>query len=90
MFLKLINEKFSIINFIVCTATIFTMLEIGTKVSALSIFVLLALSFILAGIKMFTKERKTIYKQFIAISLMIIFSFSFVAYTPAGRTQTLA
>lgn len=84
-FWKLINEKFSIINFIVCIATIFTMLEIGTKVSALSIFVLLALSFILAGIKMFTKERKTIYKQFIAISLMIILSFSFVAYTPAGK-----
>ena len=84
-FWKLINEKFSIINFIVCIATIFTMLEIGTKVSALSIFVLLALSFILAGIKMFTKERKTIYKQFIAISLMIILSFSFVANTPAGK-----
>lgn len=88
-FWKLINEKFSIINFIVCIATIFTMLEIGTKVSALSIFVLLALSFILAGIKMFTKERKTIYKQFIAISLMIILSFSFVAYTPAGKNTNI-
>lgn len=84
-FWKLINENFNIINIIVCVATIFAMLEIGTKVSALSIFVLLGLSFVLAGIKMFTKGRKTIYKQFIAISLMIILSFSFVAYTPAGK-----
>lgn len=84
-FWKLINEKFNIINIIVCVATIFAMLEIGTKVSALSIFVLLGLSFVLAGIKMFTKGRKTIYKQFIAISLMIILFFSFVAYTPAGK-----
>ena len=59
-FWKLINEKFSIINFIVCIATIFTMLEI-----------------------------KTIYKQFIAISLMIILSFSFVAYTPAGKNTNI-
>lgn len=84
-FWKLINENFNIINIIVCVATIFAMLEIGTKVSALSIFVLLGLSFVLAGIKMSTKGRKTIYKQFIAISLMIILSFSFVAYTPAGK-----
>ena len=84
-FWKFINEKFSIINIIVCVATIFAMFEIGTKVSALSILILIGLTFILAGIKMFTKERKTIYKQFIAISLMIILSFMFIAYTPAGK-----
>lgn len=84
-FWKLINEKFSIINIIICITTIFAMFEIGTKVSALSIFALIVLTFILAGIKMFTKERKTIYKQFIAISLMIILSFMFIAYTPAGK-----
>ena len=84
-FWKLISEKFSIINIIVCIATIFAMLEIGTKVSALSIIILLVLTFILAGIKMFIKDRKTIYKQFIAISLMVILSFMFIAYTPAGK-----
>lgn len=84
-FWKFINEKFSIINIIVCVATIFAMFEIGTKVSALSILILIGLTFILTGIKMFTKERKTIYKQFIAISLMIILSFMFIAYTPAGK-----
>lgn len=84
-FWKLINEKFNIINIIVCIATIFAMFEIGTKVSALSIFALIVLTFILAGIKMFTKGRKTIYKQFIAILLMIILVFAFVAYTPAGK-----
>lgn len=84
-FWKFINEKFRIINIIVCIATIFAMLEIGTKVSALSILILIGLTFILAGIKMFTKERKTIYKQFITILLIIIFSFMFIAYTPAGK-----
>lgn len=84
-FWKLTNQRFSIFNIIVCIATVFAMFEIGTKVSALSILALLALSFVLCGIKMFTQERKNIYKQFIAISLMIILSFAFIAYTPAGK-----
>lgn len=84
-FWKLTNQRFNILNIIVCIATVFAMFEIGTKVSALSILALLALSFVLCGIKMFTQERKNIYKQFIAISLMIILSFSFIAYTPAGK-----
>ncbi len=88
-FWKLLAKKFSIFNTIVCVATVFSMLEIGTKVSALSIFGLLGLSFILAGIKLFTKERKTIFKQFIAISLMIILVFVFVAYTPAGKNMEI-
>ena len=88
-FWKFLAKKFSIFNTIVCVATVFSMLEIGTKVSALSIFALLGLSFILAGIKLFTKERKTIFKQFIAISLMIILVFVFVAYTPAGKNMKI-
>ena len=88
-FWKFLAKKFSIFNTIVCVATVFSMLEIGTKVSALSIFALLGLSFILAGIKLFTKERKTIFKQFIAISLMIILVFVFVAYTPAGKNMEI-
>ena len=88
-FWKFLAKKFSIFNTIVCVVTVFSMLEIGTKVSALSIFALLGLSFILAGIKLFTKERKTIFKQFIAISLMIILVFVFVAYSPAGKNMEI-
>ena len=88
-FWKLLTKKFSIFNTIVCVATVFSMLEIGTKVSVLSIFTLLGLSFILAGIKLFTKERKTIFKQFTAVSLMIVLVFVFVAYTPAGKNMNI-
>lgn len=88
-FWKLLTKKFSIFNTIVCVATVFSMLEIGTKVCVLSIFTLLGLSFILAGIKLFTKERKTIFKQFTAVSLMIVLVFVFVAYTPAGENMNI-
>ena len=88
-FWKFLAKKFSIFNTIVCVATVFSMLEIGTKVSTLSIFALLGLSFILAGIKLFTRERKTIFKQFTAVSLIIIIVFGLVAYTPAGKNMNI-
>lgn len=88
-FWKLTNKNFSILNVIICIATLFAMLEIGTKVSALSIIILLAISFLLTGIKMFTSERKNIFIQFICIVLFIIITIGFISYTPAGKNLNI-
>lgn len=88
-FWRLVKKKFNIFNVIICIATVFAMLEIGTKVSALSIIVLLTLTFLLTGIKMFTIERKNVFKQFIFIILIIIITIGSISYTPAGKNLNI-
>ena len=84
-----ISQKFNFLNAILCALTVFTMLEIGTKVSFVAIVGLLILALIISIIKLIKKDDKTFYKQFITITLIAILTFLFVGYTSAGKNLSI-
>lgn len=84
-FLSFISQKFSIIKAIFCALTIFAMLEIGTKVSFVSVIGLIFLSLIVSIIKLIKREDKTFYKQFVSLLLIGILTFLFIGNTPSGK-----
>ena len=84
-----ISQKFNFLNAILCALTVFTMLEIGTKVAFVAIVGLLILSLIISIIKLIKKDDKTFYKQFITIILIAILTFLFVGYTSAGKNLSI-
>lgn len=86
-FAKFISEKFNVLNFLTCIFTVLAMLEIGTKVSSLSIIMLLALALIVSFVK-FIKDKK-IYKQFISIFLLVILTIIFIGNTSGGSNLNI-
>lgn len=66
------TKNFKIYN-VICTALgIYAILELGTKTPFIVIVGLLAITMMIMMIKMFTKERKNIYKYFVATVTGII------------------
>lgn len=80
-----ISQKFSIINAVLCALTVFAMLEVGTKVAFISIIGLIILTLIVLVVKLFKKEGKNIYKQFITLLLIGIITTLFVGNTSGGK-----
>ncbi len=84
-FATFISQKFSIINAVLCALTVYAMLEVGTKVSFISIIGLIILTLIVLVIKLFKKEGKNIYKQFITVLLIGTITTLFVGNTAGGK-----
>lgn len=81
-FVRLILRDFNVLNFLVCIITVFSMLEIGTKVGFLAIVSLLILSLIISFIR-FIKNKK-LYKQFISMVSLVLLSIVFLGNTSVG------
>ncbi len=88
-FATFISRKFNILNAILCALTVFTMLEIGTKVAFVSTAVLIGLTLIISVIKLIKKEIKGFYKQFITLILIGLLTFLFVGNTSVGKNLNI-
>ena len=88
-FCTFITKKFNWFLALLCMATVFVMLEIGTKVAFVSIIGTVALSLIISVIRIIKKEDKALYKQLIIIILIILLTLSFIQYTPIGKNLNI-
>lgn len=84
-FATFISQKSSVLNAILCLLTVFTMLEIGTKVACVSAIVLIILTLVISIIKLIKREQKGFYKHFITLFLITILTFLFIGNTPGGK-----
>lgn len=86
-FALFIKSKFNILNALFCILTVFTMLEIGTKVTCISIIILLFITFVIS-LTTFIKSKNN-YKHFISIVIIIILTILFIGNTSGGKNLGL-
>ena len=82
-FALFLKNKFSIFNFLFCAITIFTMLEIGTKVACFAAIGLLILAFFIALIAFISNRKK--YKQLLGVFAILLTVCLLLSYTSAGK-----
>lgn len=85
IFITFYSKEFKIYNIISAILITYAILQIGTKTAFISAIGLLTLTTIIMVVKLFTKERKNIYKYFIS-SLAIITTICLcINYIPAVK-----
>lgn len=86
-FSVLFTQKLNFLNVIASVLTVYAMLEIGTKVSFVSIVGLIIIALVLAFIKIL--KDKNFYKQFITLISITLLTILFVGNTSIGKNLNI-